>query len=322
MQSTDQLSSFVSVIIPVLNDAERLEKCLEALQCQTYPKDLYEVIVVDNGSKQSIEHLINRFGQATLIYESQPGSYAARNRGILAAKGKILAFTDSDCVPSENWLETGVRHLLTWPDCGIVGGRIEIFFKNSDHPTPVELYDSISHLQQEQYIKRENYAATANLFTFREVFNKVGLFNSSLKSGGDVEWGQRASAHGYLLHYADDGCVAHPARYSLKDLYRKISRVLKGHYDLNLESDFFEDKKYISTAHTVYQSNQFLSSLPLSKTLSVVLPPFRVAYQKIMLERRLANSKQRFQVLLIELCVHYMKLFEKIRLRLKTSFSR
>lgn len=65
---------FVSVIIPVLNDSERLQTCLKALENQTYPKSMYEVIVVDNGSDENIEGLVSQYIQAKLSNESRPGS--------------------------------------------------------------------------------------------------------------------------------------------------------------------------------------------------------------------------------------------------------
>ena len=90
-------SSFpkVSVIIPVFNDKQRLEKCLEALENQTYPKDCYQIVVVDNASTVDLKSTVMQFQQARLYYEEKPGSYAARNKGLSVATGEIIAFTDS-----------------------------------------------------------------------------------------------------------------------------------------------------------------------------------------------------------------------------------
>jgi glycosyltransferase involved in cell wall biosynthesis len=84
-------SPFVSVIIPVFNDAEHLRLCLRALAQQTYPSSCYEVIVVDNGSDdlEAIQAVVAGFGQAIAVLEPTPGSYAARNRGIALAQGEI-----------------------------------------------------------------------------------------------------------------------------------------------------------------------------------------------------------------------------------------
>ncbi|HAX77406.1 MAG TPA: glycosyl transferase family 2, partial [Cyanobacteria bacterium UBA11372] len=216
-------SLFVSAIVPVYNDAERLKICLAALENQTYPKYLYEVIVVDNGSDQAqdIKGVVAKFKCAIATYESIPGSYAARNQGISLAKGEVIAFTDSDCIPAPDWIENGVKNLLQVPNCGLVAGKIEIFCKNPEKPTPIELYESITAFPQQQLLETKKGAATGNLFTFKNVIDRVGVFNANLKSNGDLEWGYRVYSAGYQQVYADDTCVAHPARSSFKELYKR-----------------------------------------------------------------------------------------------------
>ncbi|MEQ8961723.1 MAG: glycosyltransferase family A protein, partial [Coleofasciculus sp. C2-GNP5-27] len=90
------------------------------------------MIVVDNASDEAadIKGVVAQFGQAIAAYESTPGSYAARNKGISLAKGEVIAFTDADCIPDAKWLESGLHRLLTIPDCGLVAGRVELFFQN------------------------------------------------------------------------------------------------------------------------------------------------------------------------------------------------
>lgn len=228
-----QTQPFVSTIIPVLNDPARLQLCLEALENQTYPKHLYEVWVIDNGSDESIEPIIRQFKQAKMLVETAQGSYTARNKGILHAKGEIIAFTDADCIPHSDWLEKGTAHLLGVPNCGLVGGHIQFSFKTPNCPNPAELYDLFFFLQQEYYLENEQFAATANVFTYKKVFERVGLFNSNLKSGGDREWGKRVFAAGYAQSYAANASICHPARNSLKQLQRKVTRVARATYDLN-----------------------------------------------------------------------------------------
>ncbi len=296
---------FISVVIPVFNDFKRLELCLEALEKQTYPKNLYEVIVVDNGSKENIADLLDRFGQVSFAYEDKPGSYAARNKGISLAQGEAIAFTDSDCIPTTNWLETGVKHLLSVPQCGLVAGRIEIFFKNPTHPTIVEIYDSITFLQQKRNVEEDKYGATANIFTLKSVIEKVGLFNSELKSGGDLEWGKRVFSHGYLVVYAEDACVAHPARYSFAQVYKKVARLSGGGYDSN----------------KLLQNNSY--SLKQAVTdWSGLKPPLRYYFQKIWADGRLKNPTQKLQIFALRLVHYYIKFFEKKRLQIGFGGSR
>ena len=224
--------TFVSVIIPVFNDSRRLRICLEALENQTYPKHLYEIIIIDNGSTENLEPLVHEFKNAIFIREEKPGSYIARNKGISVSRGAVIAFTDSDCIPAQDWIEKGVKNLTATPNCGLVGGRIDMFLKNPDKPTAVELYESIFAFWQKHYIEKRKFGATANVFTFRKVIEKAGLFNENLKSSGDLEWGHRVFSNGYKQIYADDVCVLHPARHSLHQLYRKIRRLTGGNPDL------------------------------------------------------------------------------------------
>ncbi|PID58309.1 glycosyl transferase family 2 [candidate division KSB3 bacterium] len=219
---------FVSVILPVYNDAERLKICLGALEEQTYPKEAYEVIVVDNNSAESIEAIVENYAQARADFEDRPGSYSARNKGLATAQGEVLAFTDSDCIPAADWIERGVKALLSVPNCGIVGGEVTLFFKDPDRPTAVELYDRLMYLSQKRYVEKYKYSATANLFTFRHVFERVGDFDGTLQSGGDKEWGQRVTAAGYTLFYAADVRIKHPARATLAEMQEKTRRVARG----------------------------------------------------------------------------------------------
>ncbi len=227
---------FVSVIIPVLNDCERLSRCLTALREQEYPQDMYEVVVVDNASSEDIKGLAEKFKCARYVLEPMPGPAAARNAGIGAARGKVLAFTDSDCSPAKDWVARGVSRLSSLPKCGLVAGKIELYYKDSERATSVELYDTVSYLGQKRYVEKYRFGATANLFTSREVIDKVGVFNSTLfktASGEDAEWGERVFAAGYKQAYADNVRVLHPATHSFLELYRKTKRITLGNIILN-----------------------------------------------------------------------------------------
>lgn len=221
---------FLSIIIPVYNDSDRLKTCLNSLENQTYRKELYEVIVVDNNSEEDIESIVGQFSQAQITHESCRGSYVARNKGISIAKGTVFGFTDSDCIPSADWIEKGVETLLEVSNCGLVAGEVQLFLKNPKSPTVFEVYDSMNFLRQGYYIENYRFGATANLFTSKEVFEAVGLFAPDLKSGGDSEWGKRVFAAGYTQVYADDVLVAHPARYQWKEIRKKAVRVTEGLY--------------------------------------------------------------------------------------------
>lgn len=219
---------FVSVIIPVFNDEARLVRCLAALEQQTYDADCYEVVVVDNGSTRDVAGVVGGFAHARSLREVQPGSYAARNTGLAHARGEIIAFTDSDCIPQPDWLSKGVEYLVRAGEPTVVAGHIAVFYNIPSQPTPAELYERVTAFPQQKYVEQYRYGATANVLTWRSVLDAVGPFNSQLKSGGDMEWGQRASGAGYRLIYAPDVIVQHPARSSFAELKQKRVRVTVG----------------------------------------------------------------------------------------------
>ncbi|HLR36544.1 MAG TPA: glycosyltransferase family A protein, partial [Chitinophagaceae bacterium] len=115
-----------SVIIPVFNSWDRLELCLDALQKQSIDKDLFEIIIVNNGSTLPMPDGMDLPENAEIVNETQPGSYVARNTGFSFADGNILAFTDSDCIPDENWL-VNAENCLHQSTCDLVGGKVQIF---------------------------------------------------------------------------------------------------------------------------------------------------------------------------------------------------
>jgi len=219
---------FVAVVIPVFDDVERLAACLAALQRQTYPGERYEVVVVDNGSRQDVAGACRAFTMVRCISEPRPGSYAARNTGIARSDADILAFTDSDCLPHRDWLENAVTRLTATRACDILGGNVVVFSKDSSNPTAAELYEAAFAFPQRQRIEASHWSVTANLFVRRSVIEAVGPFDADLRSGGDAEWCQRAHAAGHCIEYAEDVRVDHPARSSLKELLTKARRVAGG----------------------------------------------------------------------------------------------
>ena len=219
---------FVSVITPVFNDRAGLRGCLEALADQTYPHDHMEIIVVDNGSADSVEDIIAEFEAVTLLWELRTGSYAARNRGIRAARGEVLAFIDSDCVAAPDWLGNGVKSLEAAGAGSIVGGRVRTTVRDPGKLSAAEIYDLVCAFPMRQYVEQSRFAGAGNLFVFDSAFRDVGPFNGDLKSGGDREWSLRAGARGYEVIYAHDVVVSHPARTRLGQLMRKKRRVVGG----------------------------------------------------------------------------------------------
>ncbi|MBK6281202.1 MAG: glycosyltransferase family 2 protein [Gammaproteobacteria bacterium] len=157
-----------TVIVPVYNDPDGIERCLDALAVQSWPADRFDVIVVDNGSEPPLR-IEDRYPFAVhVVVCSKPGSYAARNVAAMRATGDVLAFTDADCVPHFNWLREGVQALEAVSGTCLVGGDVVIVLP--EFPTAVALYQYIAGFQQKENVQRSGFAITANLFCFKQQF--------------------------------------------------------------------------------------------------------------------------------------------------------
>lgn len=232
VERTDAVPPLVSVIVPVFNDAEGLARCLRALADQSGRQDRYEVLVVDNGSDRSPKRIVADFPRVRLTVEPRPGSYSARNRGIAESRGEILAFVDADCLPAPDWIRVGIETLRRRPEAAALGGRIQVTAVEPTRLGAVELHEILTAFDQRDFVERQHFAATANLVARRTAFATVGVFNDSLLSGGDVEWGRRLVGAGYRLVYVDDLRVVHPARRTWREMVTKQRRKAGGHFSV------------------------------------------------------------------------------------------
>ncbi len=214
----------VSVIIPAYRDTERLRKCLKCLERQTLAADLFEIIVVNNDPDEGLE-LSSDTHNLIVLEEPRPGSYAARNRGLEVARGAVIAFTDSDCLPDADWLAQGLA-ALAQSGADRVAGQVRVFATNRP-PSAVECYETFFAFDQPANVA-SGVAITANLIARAVVFEAIGAFDDTLLSGGDVEWNQRATVAGFSLSYVDGCRVLHPARSNWDEISRKASRVIGG----------------------------------------------------------------------------------------------
>ena len=219
----------VSVVIPVFNAEKTLQGCLSAVVSQEFPKEHYEVIVVDNGSSDGTWSLIQSYGsQVHGLQESKvQSSYAARNAGVRASRGALIAFTDADCVPDARWLSHLVANFEN-QRAGCVAGEILSY----NPVTSVEKFAARTGvLRQRKTLNHpyRPYAVTANVAYRRKVFEQIGLFNSSLKSGGDGDLSWRMQEQtSWEICFNDAAIVLHQDRNRLRDLWRQFVRYGQG----------------------------------------------------------------------------------------------
>ena len=225
---------FASVVVPHYNDKIRLEACLASLEDQTFPRDRYEIIVADNGTPGGIADVAGRFCHVRFVDERRKGAAHARNAAIAVAGSAAFAFIDADCVAAPAWLEEGLRAL---EHSDLVGGAIELTARDQDAPTPVEVFEMMFAFRQQQYIEKQKFAVTANLFAKKMIFDVVGGFRHGLPE--DTDWCRRAVAAGYALRFAPDACVLHPARHNWAELVAKWDRLVREKYNAMRQQPFF-----------------------------------------------------------------------------------
>ena len=209
------MSILVSVIIPNLNSPV-VDRALAALRAQEFDLSQVEVLVVGRDEPGLVkEDTLVRF-----IDMGEPRSAAAnRNAGIAAARGEILCFTDSDCMPAPDW-----RARLTAPllrgEAMVIGGGIA--FDASNYWT---FCDNISWFYQSIAEARPGVRhglPSLNLGMRHEVIEKTGLFDERYTvSGEDMDWTARARACGYTLYFEPSAVVEHaPERGAFGQIWR------------------------------------------------------------------------------------------------------
>jgi glycosyltransferase involved in cell wall biosynthesis len=206
----------VSVVVPARNAAATLERCLRSLLDLDYPRDRFEIIVADNGSTDGSRSILDRFGgQVRVVEQPRPGPAAARNAGIRAAEGTVIALTDADCQVDRQWLRELIPPLAD-SGVGIVGGKV----KAMPPVNRVRRFGEIIH-DHERAIEEFHppYVATANWGCRRSVLFEEGLFDETLLRGSDAELALRIGNRGYRLVYRPTAIVYHPHQETLWGLF-------------------------------------------------------------------------------------------------------
>ena len=190
----------VSVVIPARDAAALIGSAVAAALAQDLHDD-FEVIVVDDGSADATAQIASDAGARVVANPTPLGPADARNAGVAAARGELIAFTDADCVPAPGWLEAGVAALA---GADLVQGRVE--------PEPgVEIgpFDHTITVREETGLYE-----TANLFVRREWFERVGGFKAFIDPsrghfGEDLVFGWAVRRAGGRSAFAHDALVHH-----------------------------------------------------------------------------------------------------------------
>ena len=197
------MAMMVSIIIPAHNAAATLAECLGACLKQNYSPT--EVIVVDDGSTDDTPRIAQQF-PVEFVRQEQRGPAAARNRGAHVAKGELLIFTDSDCVPEPDW----VQRLVDCFDEGVaaVGGTYGI--ANNGSLLARMVHEEIV-MRHARYGKDVDFLGSFNVAVRREAFERAGGFDESFRaaSGEDNDLSYRLRNTGGRLLFTSQAIVRH-----------------------------------------------------------------------------------------------------------------
>jgi len=205
----------VSCIVPVFNGERYLAEALDSILAQTYPN--IEIIAVDDGSTDDTPHVLNRFeGKITRLTQSNAGPAGARNSGLHASKGDLIAFLDADDLWHPDKIRLQMQYLAERPE-------LEVCFTLVRNFWAPELLHEKERLEKEGLVKLIHPFSVCSFLGRRSVFEKVGEFRTELVLGEDSDWFARMRDAGTANDVLPEKLVRR--RLHEKNLTRNISLI-------------------------------------------------------------------------------------------------
>lgn len=213
----------VSIIIPVRNREKDLARCLHSLCNLRYPARRLEIIVVDDASSDGSLQVAAKYPVRSLSVKNRRQAAGCRNLAAGRAKGRILAFIDSDCVADPSWL-IELLPAFRDPAVGAVGGLVDAYFEEKG----LDRYEKVkSPLQVSSWHKRSSekerhfYVPSCNLLIRRDLFWELGGFREDLHVGEDVDLCWRLQRLCKIVEYKPVGKIYHRHRNHLWPFCRR-----------------------------------------------------------------------------------------------------
>jgi len=225
----------ISIIIPTRDRKDSLKEALLSVTWLDYPKNKYEVIIIDDGSSDGTEEMLAKI-QHILPYsirynrlKEKKGPSAARNLGMQMAKGEIFVFTDDDCLFEKGWL-TLLLASFSSRKVGAVGGpdrtpQEASFFSECVGYLFTSFIGTAGLRGEDRFRVGRYYPKGCNMAVLREAIDKVGGFDELLGPGEEIELGYRIEKVSYQIKYARKAFVWHKRRGTLKAFLQKMFRI-------------------------------------------------------------------------------------------------
>ncbi len=237
---------YVSIIVPVYNRGGEIGDCIESLLSLDYPESHREIIVVDDASRDRTPAVVRGYDVRLMIQPRNLGPSAARNAGVRASKGELIAFIDSDCIADPQWL----RELIPFshdPRLALVGGFVDGFFTASALDRYEKVHSALNMGQKRLTGQGRNsifYVPACNMVVRKTAFEHVNGMDEGMRLGEDVDLCWKLMAAGYRLMYTPRGRVRHKHRNRLLETFRR--RFDYGTSEATLYQKYRQAKKVFS----------------------------------------------------------------------------
>ncbi len=176
----------ISVIVPSFNEEENIAQCLVSLSHQTVSKNEYEIIVVDGGSTDKTCEIARKYADKVFIQKSKKVG-GARNDGVIAAKGDIIASTDADCILPPDWIDR-IRKDFANPAIVQVYGTVYPIEDSIGNHFSLLLANTFSRIGF--YSRTFYYTLGCNTAFRKEAFIRAGMYRC-IDAGDDIEIAMR-----------------------------------------------------------------------------------------------------------------------------------
>jgi GT2 family glycosyltransferase len=218
----------LSVIVPTHARPAPLAGCLRALADLTFPRDGFELIVVDDDSPVPVDGEVTPFRDrlnVTVLRQPRGGPASARNLGAARARGEFLAFTDDDCAPAPDWLGALAARFAVTPD-HMIGGRTINALPGNPYSSASQLLISYLYAYYNAHPGWARFFASNNLAVPARRFRAVGGFDTRFTrtAAEDRELCDRWLLHGYRMSYAPEALVHHGHVLTLGGFWRQHFR--------------------------------------------------------------------------------------------------
>jgi glycosyltransferase involved in cell wall biosynthesis len=230
----------VTVIIPTRNRPEQLARCLEALSAQELPDERFEVVVVDDGSREPVAAAAEPFRAKlglTLLRQPHAGPAAARNLGLARARGGVVAFTDDDCLPQRDWLAELLAASRARPGA-LLGGKVLNSLAHDHYAETSQLIIDIVYEHFNGGPDGASFFTSNNIAAPTARVREMGGFDESflLAAAEDRDFCRRWKARGWPMDSAPRAAVGHVHAADLREFWSMHFRYGRGAWLLRRKS--------------------------------------------------------------------------------------